>query len=45
MSWEAVVSFCEHVMLQKEAAEWRREEDPLAEAANGSQGETRGSMA
>jgi hypothetical protein len=29
-SWEAVVSFCEHVMLQKEAAERRREDDPLA---------------
>jgi Zn finger protein HypA/HybF involved in hydrogenase expression len=29
-SWEAVASFCEHVMLQKEAAERGREEDPLA---------------
>jgi hypothetical protein len=29
-SWAAVASFCEHVMLQKEAAERRREVDPLA---------------
>lgn len=29
-AWRAVASFCEHVMLQKEAAERAREEDPLA---------------
>jgi hypothetical protein len=29
-SWDAVASFCEHVMMQKEAAERRREEDPHA---------------
>jgi hypothetical protein len=30
-SWEAVASFCEYIMLQKEAAERIREADPLAD--------------
>ncbi|RVE47213.1 hypothetical protein evm_008181 [Chilo suppressalis] len=30
-SWEAVASFCEQIMLQREAAERAREEDPSAD--------------
>jgi hypothetical protein len=33
-SWEAVASFCEHIMLQKETAERIREVDPVADLSH-----------